>query len=54
VISLLEKEEEQQLELAEEGRPAESGGVRFISFPIADRGVIGSAPDAVSLLRPVK
>ncbi len=53
VVSLLEKDEEKQLELDEEGQVAEANGIHFISFPIADRGVPMSIPSAVSLLRSV-
>jgi protein-tyrosine phosphatase len=53
VVSLLEKEEATQLELAHEGPVAESQGVRFISFPIPDRGVPASMPAALSLLRSI-
>jgi protein-tyrosine phosphatase len=51
VVSLLEKEEAAQLELAHEGTAAESQKVRFISFPIPDRGVPVSTQAALSLLR---
>jgi len=50
VVSLLEKDEAAQLELSDEGDVAESKGVHFISFPIPDRGVPASTPDALSLL----
>ncbi|HVP45904.1 MAG TPA: dual specificity protein phosphatase family protein [Bryobacteraceae bacterium] len=51
MVSLLEAEEAAQLELANEGDVAESKGVHFISFPIADRGVPASTPAALLLLR---
>ena len=51
VVSLLEKEEAAQLELADEGPTAESQKVHFMSFPITDRGVPASTPTALSLLR---
>ena len=51
VVSLLEKEEAAQLELADEGPTAESEKVHFISFPNTDRGVPTSTPAALSLLR---
>jgi protein-tyrosine phosphatase len=50
VVSLLEKDEAAQLELVHEGGIAESKGIHFISFPIPDRGVPASMPDALSLL----
>jgi protein-tyrosine phosphatase len=49
VVSLLEKDEAAQFELAHEGDVAESKGVLFISFPIPDRGVPASTRDALSL-----
>src|SRR5260370_2378585 len=51
VVSLLEKEEAAQLELAEEGPTAESQKVHFIWFPIPDRGVPSSTQAALLLLR---
>jgi len=50
VVSLLEKDEAAQLELSREGDVAESKSIRFISFPIPDRGVPASTKDALSLL----
>ncbi len=50
VVSLLESEESAQLDLLDERRAAEDHGVQFISFPIPDRGVPASTPDAVSLM----
>jgi protein-tyrosine phosphatase len=50
VVSLIEKDEAAQLELREEGDAAASKSVHFISFPIPDRGVPASTPDALSLL----
>jgi protein-tyrosine phosphatase len=49
VVSLLEKGEAAQFELDQEGVVAESKGVRFISFPIPDRGVPASTQEALSL-----
>ena len=49
VVSLLEKDEAAQFELGHEGEVAESKGVRFISFPIPDRGVPASTREALSL-----
>jgi protein-tyrosine phosphatase len=53
IVSLLENEEANQLELADENAKASSRGIRFISFPIPDRGVPASLPDAVGLLREI-
>lgn len=50
MVSLLEKAEAAQLELADEGNAAEANGIRFISLPIPDRGVPASTPAAVSLI----
>jgi protein-tyrosine phosphatase len=49
VVSLLEKDEAAQFELVHEGDIAESKGVRFVSFPIPDRGVPASTREALSL-----
>src|SRR6185437_4216005 len=46
---LLEENEAAQFELTHEGDVAESKGVRFISFPIPDRGVPASTREAISL-----
>ena len=51
VVSLLENDEANQLELADEEAAARSRGIGFTSFPIADRGVPASLSDAVELLR---
>jgi len=53
VVSLLEKDEAAQFELSHEGDVAESQGVRFISFPIPDRGVPGSSREALSLFNTI-
>jgi len=50
VVSLLEADEAAQLELADEAQAARANGIRFISFPIPDRGVPVSTPAAVSLI----
>ncbi len=42
VVSLLENEEAERLDLSLEGDLAISAGLRFISFPIPDRGVPSS------------
>ena len=49
VVSLLEKDEAAQFELGHEGDVAEAKGVRFVSFPIPDRGVPASTREALSL-----
>jgi protein-tyrosine phosphatase len=51
IVSLLEREEAAHLELAREGKIAESKGMHFISFPIPDRGVPSSMPTSVGLLK---
>jgi protein-tyrosine phosphatase len=53
VICLLEKDELAQLELIDESKAAESNGIRFISFPIPDRGVPVSVPALQSLMATV-
>ena len=50
IVSLLEEEEAVQLALVDEARAAQARGIRFISFPIPDRGVPASVPAAVSLI----
>lgn len=49
VVSLLEEDETEQLELSDEGAVAKSNGVRFVSFPIPDRGVPASTREALQL-----
>jgi protein-tyrosine phosphatase len=51
VVSLLEEAEAADLDLAHERDVAESNGVHFVSFPIPDRGVPASTPDALALLK---
>jgi hypothetical protein len=53
VVSLLERDEAAQLQLAQEGEVAGFDGVDFIWFPIPDRGVPGSAPLVLSLLKKI-
>jgi protein-tyrosine phosphatase len=53
VVSLLESKEADQLGLLEESKVAEAEGLRFISFPIPDRGVPASVPAAISLMADV-
>jgi hypothetical protein len=50
IVSLLENEEANQLDLLDERRVAEDHALRFISFPILDRGVPASLQEAVSLM----
>ena len=50
VVSLLEEGEAAQLDLVDEAKAAEAGGIQFISFPIPDRGVPPSTPAAISLI----
>jgi protein-tyrosine phosphatase len=50
VVSLLESEEAEQLDLLAEGQAAESNGIQFVSFPIPDRGLPASTPAALSLI----
>jgi len=51
LVSLLENDEAAQLELGEEAEVATSNNIRFISFPIPDRGVPASTPGALQLLK---
>lgn len=51
VVSLLENDEAAQLELSREGEVATSNNIRFISFPIPDRGIPASTPGALLLLK---
>jgi protein-tyrosine phosphatase len=53
LVSLLEEDEQSQLELGEEGRLTEVSGMRFVRFPIPDRGVPASLQGAVELLREI-
>jgi protein-tyrosine phosphatase len=50
VVSLLENEEAAQLDLLQERSALEHHGIRFISFPIPDRAIPASTPEAVSLM----
>ncbi|MGA2149841.1 MAG: protein-tyrosine phosphatase family protein, partial [Bryobacteraceae bacterium] len=51
VVSLLEEQEAAQLGLEREDQAAASNDVRFLSFPIADRGAPASTQGAVALLK---
>ena len=50
VVSLLETNEADQLDLVDERQAAEANGIRFISFPIPDRGIPASVQSAISLM----
>jgi protein-tyrosine phosphatase len=50
IVSLLDNSEATELNLTKEHDVAESNRIRFISFPIPDRGVPVSQKDALSLL----
>jgi protein-tyrosine phosphatase len=50
IVSLLENEEAGQLDLLGERQAAEGHEIRFISFPIPDRGVPASLPEALALI----
>ena len=50
IVSLLEDDEAAQLDVTAERQAAEASGIRFVSFPIRDRGVPPSMPAAVSLM----
>jgi protein-tyrosine phosphatase len=50
MVSLLEADEAAQLDLVDEAKAAAANSIRFISFPIPDRGVPASAPSAASLI----
>ena len=50
VVSLLENEEAAQLDLAQEGSAVQSAGMRFMWFPIPDRGFPTSTRQALSQL----
>lgn len=54
VVSLLEMDEAEQLGLEDERFLAESRGLRFLSFPIPDRGVPTSITDAMKLLAEIR
>ena len=51
VLSLLTAEEVADLQLAEEAELSQRHGVRFLSFPIADRGVPASRQATMELVR---
>ena len=51
IVSLLEKEEIAELEIAEEQALCEANGISFLSFPIPDRNVPPSKRDALDFAR---
>jgi protein-tyrosine phosphatase len=50
LVSLLEPEEEQDLELQQENNAAKAAGIDFISYPIPDRSVPASVHQAAGVL----
>jgi protein-tyrosine phosphatase len=50
IVSLLEEDEAAQLNLESEGAEAKTQGLRFVSFPIPDRGIPASTQAAESLI----
>jgi protein-tyrosine phosphatase len=51
IVSLLESEELRELEITAEQVICEANGISFLSFPIIDRGVPSSKPDALKLVQ---
>jgi len=50
VVSLLTPDEESELDILDEAKEVAKHGMRFISFPIPDRGIPGSATAAFRML----
>ena len=50
IVSLLEMDEVAQLDLTHEGNAAEASNVRFVPFPIPDRGIPASTAAALRLI----
>ena len=50
VLSLLTREEESELGILDESVEAAKQGMKFISFPIPDRGIPGSSAAAIEVL----
>jgi len=50
VVSLLTKDEESELGVQEEAVEVAKQGIKFISFPIPDRGIPGSTTSAFEML----
>ena len=53
IVSLLEQEEVSELELQREAGLCREQGMKFLSFPIPDRGVPASLRDAVTLAQTI-
>jgi protein-tyrosine phosphatase len=53
LVSLLEEEEAAELGLSREDEAAESNRIRFVSFPIPDRGVPASTERTLALLKEI-
>ncbi len=51
VVSLLEEQEAEQLDLLRESEIAKAKNLEFVSFPIPDRDVPASRPAALAMLR---
>ena len=51
VMSLLEADEQTELDLQDEARAAADNGLEFTGFPVPDRGVPASAASAATLVR---
>src|SRR5881227_370986 len=51
LVSLLTREEIQELDLADEAGCCAACGIEFVAFPFPDRGVPASATDALALVR---
>jgi protein-tyrosine phosphatase len=51
LVSVLTPEEAAELDLGEEAACCAAGGIEFLSFPFADRGVPVSTPDTLALVR---
>lgn len=54
VVSLLSKDEEEQLDLSDEHRLAGLQSIRFVSFPVTDRSVQASLETTVALLGDIR
>ena len=50
VVSLLESDEADELDLVDESKVAGANGIQFISFPIPDRSVPASVPASLMLI----
>ena len=54
LVSLLSTEEERDLELDNEAELSRAQGIRFVPFPVVDRGVPSSLPSTVELLKDLR